>query len=103
MDYVGKYCIVRARNAGVHAGIVESIDSLGVHLRDSRRLWYWRVPVGAPALLSGVAIAGLSGDSKVSAPVDWLLVAAGDWCEVLPVSEAAEKSIRESPAMEREQ
>lgn len=33
---IGEYCIARCYSAGVHAGVVESVDGENVVLRDSR-------------------------------------------------------------------
>ena len=68
------------------------------HLRDARRLWYWRVPVGAPAFLSGVATHGLGEDCKVGEPVEIILTEA---CEVIACKDAAAESIISYPSHRR--
>ncbi len=45
-DFIGRYCVVRARDASPHAGIVEDIDGRTVKMREARRLW--RLPDRCP-------------------------------------------------------
>ena len=66
---LGKYVIVRCKDAGVHAGVLLSASDRTAHLSESRRLWYWK-PANGAAFLSGVATAGLHKDSKVGAPIE---------------------------------
>ena len=69
-DVIGKYVIVRSRNEGINAGIVEKADETGIVLRDARRIWYHRPADKSMAWYEGVAVSGLSNDSKVSTPVE---------------------------------
>ena len=39
---IGKYVIVRCKDAGVHAGYLVSHHDRQCVLRKSRRLWYWK-------------------------------------------------------------
>lgn len=66
---VGKYVIVRSRNEGINAGVVEAADETGVILRDARRIWYHRPKDTTESWYEGVANHGLSDDSKVSGTV----------------------------------
>lgn len=86
----GKYVIVRCRDAGVHAGVLESHDGRECVLGESRRLWYWKAAKGQK-YLSGVAVAGLHKDSKVGVPVRVHLT---EDCEIIQCSTEAEASIR---------
>ena len=86
---VGKYVIVRCRDAGVHAGVLESYNGRECVLNESRRLWYWKAANGA--FLSGVAVHGLSKESKVGDPIRVHLT---ENCEIIECSDVAEKSIR---------
>lgn len=96
---IGKYVIVRCRDAGVHAGVLVSVSDRSASLSSARRLWYWRVPEGAPSFLSGVATDGLDhADSKVGTPVDIDLT---ETCEVILCTDKAEQSIRSAPEMRR--
>jgi len=86
---IGKYVIVRCRDAGVHAGKLKSTNGRECVLEESRRLWYWKAADGA-SFLSGVATEGLHKDSKVGAPVE---IALTDNCEIIKCTPKAEKSI----------
>lgn len=96
---VGKYVIVRCRDAGVHAGFLESHSGRECVLLNARRLWYWK-PGNKQKFLSGVAIAGLSDESKVGAPVSRILLTEN--CEIIEVESDAVKSIRDAKVDERE-
>ena len=87
---IGKFCIARCYSAGVHAGIVESVDGENVVLKDSRRLWSWKADEGVA--LSGVAQNGIiAGQSKVDVlnPVIYLTGV----CELIPCTTKAVESI----------
>lgn len=86
----GKYVIVRCRDAGVHAGVLESHSGREAVLRESRRLWYWK-PAGGAKFLSGVARRGLAAESKVGAPIRVHLT---ETCEIIECTPEAEASIR---------
>ena len=88
---VGKYVIVRCTGAGVHAGKLVSHNGQECVLEDGRRLWYWKVPAGKPAFLSGIAQHGLGEDCKIGCPVQTHLT---ENCEILECSVTAERSIR---------
>jgi hypothetical protein len=87
---IGKYVIVRCSDAGVHAGVLESYNGRECVLNESRRLWYWK-PEDGQKFLSGAAVAGLSRESKIGAPVRIHLT---ENCEIIECSDKAEKSIR---------
>ena len=89
----GKYCIVRAREAGVFAGTVESRNGDEVILTNARRLWYW---AGA-ASCSQLALDGTSKpqDCKFPAAVPEQIIFGV--IEVIPATEKAQKSIQEVP------
>jgi hypothetical protein len=87
---IGKYVIVRCRDAGVHAGVLESYNGRECVLNESRRLWYWK-PADNQKFLSGAAVAGLASDSKVGAPIRVHLT---ENCEIIECTDKAEKSIR---------
>jgi hypothetical protein len=93
MIKAGKYVIVRARGAGVFAGVLAAQDGNTVKLQDARRLWYW---AGA-ASLSELATRGSSKprECKFPSPVSEIVIF--DVIEILSVSTEAEKSIRETP------
>lgn len=68
-DFIGKYVIVRSYSEGINAGTVVEMDETGVVLKDARRIWYHRPANKSQAWYEGVALSGLSDDSKVSAIV----------------------------------
>lgn len=95
--WIGKYVVVRTRDAGVHAGVLKSRNGRECELSDSRRLWYWKV-ANKGAFLSGVATLGLDhANSKVGAPIDVLLT---ENCEIIACSDEAAQSIAQAPTYE---
>ena len=86
----GEYVIVRCRDAGVHAGILMSLDGRTAVLKNSRRLWYWKVAEKQHSL-SGVASVGITSESKIPAVVETAILPEA--CEVLSVSDKAMKTI----------
>lgn len=88
---IGKYVIVRCRDAGVHAGVLLAHSGREATLKDSRRLWYWK-PAKGKKFLSGVAVAGLHGDSKIGAPLPLLHLT--ETCELILCTDEAAESIR---------
>ncbi len=88
-NMIGKYVIVRCRDAGVHAGILESANGCECFLSESRRLWYWK-PANGQAFLSGVAAVGLDASSKIGVPVRIHLT---ENCEIIECSDVAKASI----------
>lgn len=90
-QFVGKYVIARSRNEGINAGKVLELDETGVILEDARRLYYHKPSNKALSWYEGVALEGLSTDSKVGAPVVKLIIE--DYSITL-CTQDAEKSIR---------
>ncbi len=88
---IGRYVIVRCRDAGVHAGILESHSGRECILRESRRLWSWK-PRKNKTFLSGVAMAGLHDGSKVGTTLPKIHLTED--CEIIQCAEEAEISIR---------
>jgi hypothetical protein len=88
---IGKYVIVRCRDAGVHAGVLEGNEGRECVLTESRRLWYWK-PAKRQKYLSGVAVAGLDPKSKVGAELPRLHLT--ETCEIIECSDEASASIR---------
>jgi hypothetical protein len=86
---IGRYVIVRCRDAGVHAGVLVETEGRACTLNEARRLWYWKPFEGA--FLSAVAVSGLSDESKIGVPVDIHLT---DDCEIILCTHDAEQSIR---------
>lgn len=67
---IGKYVIVRSRNEGINIGEVELADNTGIILKNSRRLYYHRPKDTSLSWYEGVAMSGISDDSKVSGTVN---------------------------------
>ena len=87
---IGKFCIARCYSAGVHAGIVDSVDGENVILKNSYRLWTWKAEEGVA--LSGVAQNGIvKSNSKVDV-MNPLIYLTGV-CELIPCTAASEKTI----------
>ena len=94
---VGKYVIVRCRDAGVHAGVLESYNGRECVLTESRRMWYWK-PADGQKYLSGLAIAGADEASKIGAALPRIFLTEN--CEIIECSAKAEISIRGAKADE---
>ena len=84
------YVICRCSAAGVHAGYLVSRKGDEATLRDARRLWEWRVPMGKGSFLNGVALHGLGENCRVGEPVPITLIGV---CEIIDVTDAARQSI----------
>lgn len=89
---IGKYVIVRCRDAGVHAGFLFGNEGREAVLSDSRRLWYW-MPANNSKFLSGVAMFGLDESSKLGTRIDRIHLT--ETCEIIQCTEDAAKSIME--------
>jgi len=89
--YIGQYVICRSRNEGINAGKVIELDETGVIMDDARRLYYHKPANKDLSWYEGVALEGLSKDSKVGAGVEKLIVE--DYSLTVCTKEA-EKSIR---------
>jgi len=84
------YVIVRGRDAGVHAGWLESQDDASgtVVLSMSRRLWRWH-----GRTLSGLALEGTDDQSQCKFGDCLPLITLRGWCEIIPCTEAARRSL----------
>jgi hypothetical protein len=89
-EFIGKFCIARCSNAGVHAGEVLSVDGETVVLKNSRRLWKWKGKSGVA--LSGVAQHGLDlSDSKLDDVNPQILLYGV--CELIVCSKKSQESL----------
>jgi len=93
---IGKYAIIRSRNEGINAGFIQEIDDTGIILKDARRIWYHRPADKSMSWYEGVALSGLSDDSKVSVEIP--LKAIIEDYSISICTDIAEKSIREHKA-----
>ena len=89
---IGKYVIVRTHDAGVHSGVLVAHNGRECVLTEGRRLWYWKIADGHKGALSGVAVYGLSPDSKVGVPVSRIHLTEN--CEIIATTDDSEVSIR---------
>lgn len=64
--FLGQYVIHRTDGEGINAGILKAADETGVVLADSRRLWYHEPSDASTSWFEGVAVSGLSENSKIS-------------------------------------
>ena len=91
--YVGKYVICRSRNEGINAGRVLQADETGVILEDARRLWYHKPKSKNVSWYEGVALEGVSDDSKLGPMVEKIIV---EDYSLTVCSDKSEDSIREA-------
>ena len=93
---IGKYCMVRTYSAGVFAGTLAERKGKEARLANARRIWYW---AGA-ASLSQLAIKGTSKPKECKFPAEVPEVLLTEVIEIIPISDAARKSIAEVPVWE---
>ena len=93
----GEYVIARCKDAGVHAGILVERNGRECELQNSRRLWYFEC-ADSSFTLSGVALHGITGGSKVSETVNSIVLT--EVCEIIPCTNKASSSICKFPAHE---
>lgn len=87
----GDYIICRTYSAGVFAGTLVSRKGKEVTLKDARRLWYW----DGAASLSQLSREGVKAPQNCKFPCEVPEVVLTEAIELLPVSAAARKSIKE--------
>lgn len=89
--YAGRFVIVRSQNEGINAGILRAADETGCILENCRRLWWHKPADTSLSWYEGVAVSGLSGDSKVSCTVRSKIIVEN--YSIILCSEEAQKSI----------
>ena len=91
MNFVGKYCVIRAKDAGVFAGTVMEHNGQEVLLKDARRLWYW----DGACSISQIAVDGVKNpqNCQFAMPVDELGVFGV--IEIIPATKKAREIIEE--------
>lgn len=94
---VGKYALVRTYSAGVHLGIIESMDGRDAKLKKALRIFYWE---GACSL-SQLAMEGTKSphNCKIAVPVSELVLT--DVIEYIAVTQKALKSIKGVPTWKK--
>lgn len=85
------YKMVRTYSAGVFAGYLESLNGMHAVLRNARRIWYW----DGAASLSELATKGTSKPEKCKFPCEVDRVELTQVIELIDITEAAAKSIKE--------
>ena len=95
-QYVGQYVLIRSVNEGLNAGILRHAHRDGCVLEDARRLWYHKPKDSSLSWYEGVAISGLSDDSKVS-PKAPIKVIVEDY-SITPCTTEARASIESAPS-----
>ena len=92
--FLGKFVVVRSYSAGVHAGIVESVEADRVRLQaGALRLWRWQAKGKTTGALHSVAKFGLGDGSKTEASAGAVQVNAV--IELIEVAPAAVKTFSE--------
>ena len=94
-EFIGQKVIVRSSDSGVHHGILHTVDGNTVHLKETRRLWRWKI-AGQGVSLSEVAILGVDhAGSKISMMLPDLIVLGV--CEICPTYGVASATIDGAP------
>lgn len=89
---IGSKVIIRARDAGVHFGTLQSVDGRTVRLTKSRRMWRWW-SAGDEISLSGVARHGLADRSEVRIAGEVAEISILDACEIIAMTDTAISSL----------
>ena len=84
--FIGKYVILRCRNAWVHFGKLEYANNGIYRLSESRRLYYWRVENNQWVSLSDLAEKGLDDDNKTCIKLDLIEITEKEGAETIPVN-----------------
>lgn len=89
----GDYVIVRCRNAGVHAGILQSRSEGVLKLVESRRLWRWWSKFTLSELAMTGVLNGKESECQFSCVVPAIDLTCSDIAEVLYCTTDARESI----------
>ena len=87
---IGSFVIVRTYSAGVHMGTLAECNGTNVLLKDARRLFRW----GGAFTLHEASVNGVSEDSRISQPVESILLTQA--IEVIPCTEKSAKNLSRS-------
>ena len=89
----GDYVIVRCRNAGVHAGYLESREKGVLTLRNSRRLWRWWSKFTLSGLAMCGVLAGKESECLFACVLPLIELTESDVAEVIYCTDEARLSI----------
>lgn len=95
----GKWVICRTRNEGINFGRVLEASEHGVILEEARRIWYHKPKDRKTAWYEGVAVSGVSEDSKMSCAVSEKVISE-DY-SLTACSEVAVESLKSHPSHEQ--
>lgn len=99
-DFLNTPVLIRSAASGVHYGTLIEVQGNIVRLKDSRRLWRWKI-AGAGISLSEVAISGIDHNgSKITSVLPDLIVM--DVCEIIPTYGLARATIEGAPVADAE-
>lgn len=88
-NLIGKMVMVRTYSAGVHYGVLVSMDGKIVELENARRVWYW----DGAATISQLAAIGTSKPSKCKFPRAVATIILTEAIEIIPMTEASIASL----------
>ena len=81
--FVGKRVLIRAHQKGVNVGIIDSVDSEYIYLRNSRKFWRWHAKEGVA--LESVVKFGIKDDTRATGVVAEDAIRHDDTCGVMVV------------------
>lgn len=88
----GEYVIVRCRDAGVHYGILESVNGRTVKLTKTRRMWRWWAKTQMS--LSAVAEFGLNEEKDLRIQNELEQIILLEACEIIKCSKDCIESFK---------
>lgn len=89
VQVTGDHVLVRSRDAGVFAGVLDHRDGSEVVLKNARRIWYW----SGAATLSQLAVEGTSDPANCKFPAAVPEITVLGVNEVIPMTQVAVNSI----------
>lgn len=85
------FVIVRARDAGVHAGYYQRHEGREVELTNAIRLWRWWSHLGLSDLATNGVLKGKEPEVRFTTPAKRIII--GDACEIILCTAKGKKSI----------
>lgn len=87
--FIGKHVIVRANEAGVFFGVLESIEGRNIILKNTRKLFRWE---GANTV-EQIALEGVSKPDNCKFTQSVENVGIANFCQILPCTQEAVENI----------